>query len=101
MKRRHEFLASSLIPTSPYCAVCSLPPGNEIHRARPRSFMVTATTYMLDVDPARPGPRVTQYGPFGTEADAQEFAVTIARQPHRLATVTELSDPAQCITTKK
>ena len=101
MKRRHEFLAVSGNASNPYCAVCSLPRGNDIHRARPRSFMVAVTTYgLLDVDAH--GRRGTErhYGPFGTEADAQEFATKVAG-PHRLASVTELSDPAQCVTTKK
>jgi len=91
MKRRHEFLG----PSGPYCAACALPRGNDIHRARPRSFVVAVTTFTLD-DPQRD----CHYGPFGTEADAQEFANGLAG-PHRTATVTELSDPAQYITTKK
>jgi len=97
MKRRHEFLAGQLgsARRSPYCAVCSLPRGNDIHRARPRSFMVAVTTYgLLDVEAER------SYGPFGTEADAQEFAASLAG-PHRTASVTELSDPAQLVNTKK
>jgi hypothetical protein len=94
MKRRHEFLAVSRNASNPYCAVCSLPRGNDIHRARPRSFMVAVTTYgLLDVEAER------HYGPFGTEDDAQEFAANLAG-PHRTATVTELSDPAQ-VTIKK
>jgi hypothetical protein len=98
MKRRHEFLAVSRVEapwsTNPYCAVCSLPRGNDVHRARPRSFVVAVTTFSLD-DPQRD----CHYGPFGTEDDAQEFAAKLAG-PHRTATVTELSDPAQ-VTTKK
>lgn len=92
MKRRHEFLAVSRNASNPYCAVCSLPRGNDIHRARPRSFMVTATTYGLLAG----RDAVRHYGPFGTEADAQEFAASLTG-PHRTATVTELSDPAQAI----
>ena len=94
MKRRHEFLAVSRNASNPYCAVCSLPRGNDTHRARPRSFMVAVTTFgLLDVEAER------HYGPFGTEDDAQEFAASLAG-PHRTADVTELSDPAQ-VTIKK
>jgi hypothetical protein len=93
MKRRHEFLASTAAEVPDlYCAVCSLPRGNGIHRARPRSFMVIETIISLD-----PTCEEHHYGPFGTEADAQEFAGKM-RGPHRLATVAELSDPAQVIT---
>jgi len=56
--------------------------------------MVAVMTFTLD-DPQRD----CHYGPFGTEDDAQEFAAKLAG-PHRTATVTELSDPAQ-VTTKK
>ena len=94
MKRRHEFLAVSRNASNPYCAACALPRGNDIHRARPRSFMVAVTTFgLLDVEAER------HYGPFGTEDDAQEFAASLAG-PHRTADVTELSDPAQ-VTIKK
>ena len=93
MKRRHEFLTVSH-RYGPYCAVCALPRGNDIHRARPRSFMVSVTTFgLLDVEAER------HYGPFGTEDDAQEFAASLAG-PHRTAEVTELSDPAQFIATR-
>ena len=92
MKRRHEFLDVGVLP---YCAVCSLPRGNGIHRTRPRSFAVAVMTFTLD-DPQRD----CHYGPFGTEADAKEFAAKLVG-PHRTATVTELSDPAQVVTTKK
>lgn len=93
MRRRHEFQTSTgLREQDLYCAVCSLPRGNDIHRARPRSFMVTVTTFGLLVEAER-----RLYGPFGTEADAQEFAGKM-RGPHQLAGVAELSDPAQVIT---
>jgi hypothetical protein len=93
VKRRHEFTPSTgLREQNLYCAVCALPRGNAIHRARPRSFMVAVTTYgLLDIEAER------HYGPFGTEDDAQEFADKLVG-PHRTTIVTELSDPAQVIT---
>ena len=98
MKRRHEFLAVPTFGSNPYCAVCSLPRGNDIHRARPRSFMVAVTTFTLDTRYPPELPAITHYGPL-SEADAWEFAASLAG-PHRVADVTELSDPAQ-VTTKK
>jgi hypothetical protein len=61
--------------------------------------MVSVTTFTLDTR-FLPEPAITQYGPFGTEADAQEFANGLAG-PHRTASVTELSDPAQLVVTTK
>jgi hypothetical protein len=56
--------------------------------------MVAVTDYTLAV--THGGWPSVEYGPFGTNADAQEFAAKV-RGPHRTATVTELSDPTQLV----